>query len=655
MRSRHHVLLSTLCAVAGSAPNAIGQDEAPAATWHGSMRGWFQRHCATCHRPGMTAPFALEAYGDVRRRRAQILRMVEARTMPPWLPDTRGATPLADDRHLADADLRLLRRWIEAGAPEGTAPDPRAGEPDPAAGPDRAEAADLVLGIGTAIAVPAAGPDLFRNLVVPVDIDEPRWVRRVDWRLRSPAVHHAVLQLDRSGQCRALDARSPEPGFDGMDLAASAPPGGYFVGWTPGKQARPFGDGLAFLLRPGDDLVVQLHLTPTGRAETVDVALGLHFASEPPTRTPAHLMLSREDIAIAAGAPSHVVRDELELPVPVTLHGIYPHAHYLATSFEVTATRSGQTRVLLRIPRWDFNWQDDYRFAAPVRLEAGTTMAMEVRYDNSAANPFQTSDPPRDVRFGFASRDEMATASLTVFLDDEAHRPALDEARWRHEVAQKPDDWFCRAALGRVLLATGRPAEALDHLDRALALEPRAVDAWSLVAAALAALDQPAGAIRALEKALAIQPDNPKARLDLASLRAAAGDLDGAERELRTAIARGDGGWQARFRLGQLLASRGEFAASIGQLEAAIAERPDQPVLWNNLASARFDAGQEAAALSAARRALELDERYVVAWLNLTRIHLAREEPAEAREALDRATALAPDHPGVAELRRALR
>jgi len=637
--------------------SALAQATSPP-TWHGAIQRDIATHCGGCHRPGTPAPFVLASYEDVRRRRSQILRMVEARTMPPWLPDTTHAEPLADDRRLSDATIERLQRWVAAGAPEGDPAAAPAAELQTATDPApawRLGTPDLIVRPGAAVAVAADGVDTFRNLVIPLALERPRWVRAVEWGLAHPAVHHAVLHLDRSGQCRTLDAADPGPGFGGMDMGSSGPPGGYFVGWTPGKAPRPLGAGMAFALQPGDDLVVQLHLTPTGKAEAVAVQLGLYFTDTAPTREPVGLMLSREDIVLPAGRAGHVVRDRMVLPAAIELHGVYPHAHYLGRRFSIHAQPpDGARRDLLSIPRWDFNWQDDYRFAEPVVLPAGTALTMEVEFDNSAANPFQTSQPPIEVRFGFGSRDEMATASFLGFPLRPETKPLFDEARWRHEVEQKPDDWFCRTALARVLVQSGRPREALPHLQHALRIQDDAVDAWTVLAAALVGLGDEGGAIRALEESLTLQADQPQTRIDLAGLRLRQGDAAGAQRELLAVLARHPGHFFARVQLGQLHASQGAFAEAVAAFERALQERPEHAPLWNNLGSALLDAGRSEDAVGAVRRALALDGDYALGWINLGRIHVARGERTDALAALQRAAALAPDHPGVGALREAL-
>jgi hypothetical protein len=74
----------------------------------------------------------------------------------------------------------------------------------------------------------------------------------------------------------------------------------------------------------------------------------------------------------------------------------------------------GRKQWLIRIRDWDFNWQEQYRYAAPMRLPAGTRLEMEFTYDNSAANPHNPNHPPRRVGWGPESTDEMAGLHLQV-------------------------------------------------------------------------------------------------------------------------------------------------------------------------------------------------------------------------------------------------
>ncbi|MDB2577388.1 hypothetical protein N9Z54_09395 [Planctomycetota bacterium] len=304
-----------------------------AVTWSGSVAGIIHRHCAICHRPGQPAPFSLLTFDDARRKRRQIGRVTASGYMPPWLP-SHGT--FIGARGLSQAEVDRVSAWIEGGAPRGdleAEPSPptflsgwQLGEPD------------LVLTAEEWLEVPAAGPDLFQNLVLPVESGALRFVDAVELRPGNPSVHHAVLQVDGTRGARALDAAEPGPGFGGMEMGLSVPPDGHFLGWTPGKATRRNGAGRAWRLWPGDDLVLQLHLTPTGKPERVRPSIGLYFTDVPPEETPFALVMRSERIDIAAGEPNFRAADHVVLPVATELRAVYPHAHYLCTHMVAWAT-----------------------------------------------------------------------------------------------------------------------------------------------------------------------------------------------------------------------------------------------------------------------------------------------------------------------------
>ena len=167
-----------------------------------------------------------------------------------------------------------------------------------------------------------------------------------------------------SHSSRRLDERDPLPGYGGGMCAAADYPPGQMLGWTPGQRPRLAPDGTQWAIDPGSDLVVQLHLQPTGKPEAVQVSVGLFFTDAPPTRTPVGVRLGSERIDIAAGDSSYVVSDSYTLPVDVELLAIQPHAHNLARRMSVAATLpDGTKQSLIAIADWDFRWQEIYRYA----------------------------------------------------------------------------------------------------------------------------------------------------------------------------------------------------------------------------------------------------------------------------------------------------
>ncbi len=578
-------------------------------TWTTDVAAIVHRSCAPCHRPGQSAPFSLLSYGDARKRSDQIVEVTEDGYMPPWLP-THG--DFVGDRRLTAAEITTLRRWADNDAPRG---DSGAEPPTPEFSDGwQLREPDLVLNVDETIEVAAAGPDRFRNFVIRIPGDRTRFVEAIEIQPRSAAVHHAVVAIDATSASRQQDAASSEPGFDGMVAGNAEPPDGYFLGWTPGKRVRPLSGGMAWRLVPGRDLVLQLHLTPTGRVETVRPRLGFFFTKTAPTVVSYPLTLFNDRIDLPAGAAGVTLTDEFTTPVPVRVHSIYPHAHYLCRRMRGTITLpGGVTRDLFRIDRWDFDWQDDYRFVEPVAVPAGATIAFEYEFDNSADNPQNPSRPPRRVTFGQESTDEMATLTLQVSTADPEGRRRLALANVRRDLAKVAFD------VGLVVRETGILRELGRH-DEALVV---------------------------IEKAVTQAPADPRVLRELGLTFTNLGRPEDAERAFRACLAQDDGEDVARIELASLLARRGETGAAIGLFERALRTSPGQPTLHNNLATAYYSEGRLGDAERHYRQAIDLDENYFTPWFLLGRVLLDQGNMTGARAALQRARELKPGHPAV--------
>src|SRR5712692_7643557 len=351
-------------------------------------------HCAPCHRPGEIGPFSLLSYDDARQHATQIALVTGGRVMPPWKPEP-GKGEFTGNRSLTDVQIRLIHEWVASGGKEG---DPADLPPVPHATSGwQLGTPDLVVSMPEAYALRADGADVFRTFVVPIPTPTARYVRAVEFHPGNPrAVHHANLGVDRTRSSQRRDRLDPEPGYVGGMMPDAAYPPGFMLGWTPGQRPRPAPDGMSWRLERESDLVVQLHMQPTGKPEAVQVSVGFFFTAEPPSRTPVGLRLGSETIEIAAGDPNYAVTDSYRLPVDLEVLAIQPHAHNLARRMDASATLpDGSARPLISIPDWDFRWQDVYRYAKPFVLPAGTVLSMRFTYDNSADNPRNPSRPPR--------------------------------------------------------------------------------------------------------------------------------------------------------------------------------------------------------------------------------------------------------------------
>lgn len=608
---------------ASSPSSTPGSKSSPTVEFHRDVAPIIWENCTPCHREGEAAPFEFFDYASVKRRANQIVDVVEAGFMPPWLPSRHPNYPsLEGERALTETEIATLRRWAGAGAPEG---EPVPGQEPPAfdSGWTLGEP-DLVVRLPRAYTLPAGGRDVFRNFSVPVPLDRARFVRGIDLRpTNRPVVHHAVLLVDPNQSSRRREELDPEPGFEGMEtLGAAQSPEGHFIGWTPGRVAKFLPEGTSFRLDRGTDLVLQLHLRPSGKEEPVDAEIGLYFTDEPPTRLPMMIRLGSKTIDIPAGESDYTITDQLALPVDVTLIGLYPHAHYLATDMQCVAILPDETkRPLFRIPSWDFDWQDDYRFEQPVHLPAGTVVAMRYKYDNSSANVRNPSSPPERVRYGPETNDEMGDIWLQVLPQGPAELATLRRATsykelqaniaWlSKELTRTPDDPSLLHDLGYFYESGGDPARATELYERALQLEPKRFDTLFNLGRMARLAGNPARALDFLERARIADPNQPNLRAELALARNASGETERALQEI----------------------------------ESAAQADPSSAILHRAWAHVLRNAGRLPEAAEKIERARTLEPLSVRAHTDAADIYLAQNDVRMAYEALTQALRLDPTH-----------
>ena len=299
-------------------------------TFHRDIAPILYAQCAPCHRPGEAGPFSLLTYDDAKKRAAQIAAVTQRRYMPPWLP-APAYGQFADERRLTDAQIALIRDWVQAGAPEGRPAD---APPAPVFTPGwQLGPPDLIITAARPFTVPADGPDVFWNFILSPAVREARQVKAIEIRPgNARTVHHANLLIDRSESMRYRE-KTAGAGFPGMDLTIASDtfdPDSHFLFWKPGAEPWKEPAGMSWRLDPGNDLILNLHLRPGGKPEEVQPSVGLYFTREEQTKYPMLVQLEHDGaLDIPPGDRDFLVTDEFRLPLDADLLAIYPHAHYL--------------------------------------------------------------------------------------------------------------------------------------------------------------------------------------------------------------------------------------------------------------------------------------------------------------------------------------
>ncbi len=609
--------------VAGSlsaAPVTFSKDVAPVV----------YAHCAPCHHAGGVGPFPLLTYSDVARHASQIVDVTRRRYMPPW-PPAHGEFQFAGDRSLTASQIKLFADWLADGKPQG---DPANAPPQPhftsewQMGPP-----DLILKMPRPYRMPASGTDVFRNFVVPTGLTTTKYVRGLELHLSDPrVVHHANVVLDRTQSMRSREGLDGEPGFPGMDVITEAAPDNFdpdshFLFWKPATVLRPEPKEMSWRLDPGTDLVLNLHLQPTGKPESVQVEIGLYFTPQPPSLFPMLLQLEHDGaLHIPPGDRTFAVTDSLVLPVDVDLLAIYPHAHYLGKTINAWAVLpDGRRLSLIRIDDWDINWQAEYEYQHPVPLPKGTRVAMRITYDNSSDNLRNPNNPPKLVETGNRSRDEMGHVWLQVLPKHSQTGPndprfALQEAAMRRRLEKYPADFVAHYNLAALEQTRGKLNEAAASYRDALRINPQSATARNSLATVYMEQDRVPEATAELQAALKADPNYLNSRYNLARCLVATGDLNAAADQYKLFLEGRPDDVAAQTALGTIYFKQHAVGQALACFRKAAVLSPNDADVQANLGTLLAITGDLPAAEQAFEAALRSDPDHAAARANLARV-----------------------------------
>lgn len=394
----------------------------------GVLHGWSQsprwaedvapilfENCASCHNPKGVAPFPLLTYNDAYNQRFGIKAAVTNRSMPPWKADP-NYTHFAGERILTDAEINLIRRWVDGGAPTGNlavAPTP----PQFLGGP-QIERPDLVLTIPTYTV--NTTKDLYRVFALPANITTDRMIEKIEVIPGNRSiVHHVLAYRDTSSIPLKMDAADPLPGFTNFGGTGSTS-SDLIMAWVPGQGPQQSPAGMGIKLPARSNIILQIHY-PGGIVNQKDsTRIVVKFAASNRLREVSTVPILNHSTSLTNGplqlAPNttRTFNAQFRLPVDATLLSIAPHMHLIGRRIKVYGiTLQGDTIRLINIPEWDFNWQGSYNYPRLVKLPRGTQLKAEAFYDNTEENPFNPSFPPKTVRRGEATTDEMMLVYFT--------------------------------------------------------------------------------------------------------------------------------------------------------------------------------------------------------------------------------------------------
>jgi hypothetical protein len=419
------ILLVATCYPAASAQTPGTQ--AAAVTFSKDVAPILQRSCQNCHRPGAIAPMSLLTYQDARPWARSIKQKVASREMPPWYIDRHvGITKFKGDPSLTDAEIAIITKWVDQGAPAGNASDMPA--PRQFADVDKWHIGkpDMVVSLPKPYELRANGPDEFYDVDVDPGFTEDMYISAVETKPEAysfKVVHHATVNM--------------------IEDEEEDPVGFFFNEYALGKNGDIFPDDSGRLIKAGSKLHFNLHLHPSGERSLVNLSIAFKLYEK--GQVPKHVAFTQHmgdntDLDIP---PGQVVRSDgyFRLPRAAVLSAFQPHMHNrgkamcmeaIYPDIRADSARPGpaRTETINCVSNYQFGWHITYPYAddvAPI-LPAGTIIHVTSWHDNTAANKYNPN-PRNWVGYGQRTIDEMSFAWVSLFYIDEAEYQQRINAR----------------------------------------------------------------------------------------------------------------------------------------------------------------------------------------------------------------------------------
>ena len=389
------------------------------------------QNCAVCHRPGEVAPMSFLSYKEVRPWAKSIRETVATRQMPPWYADPNHGE-FINDRRLTQKQIDTIVAWVEGGAKEGNPgdlpPAPKFNDEGWSIGKP-----DVVIPMTEEFSVPADGEIPYKYYAVPTNFTEDKYVQSVEIKRGAPSVvHHVIVSVREPGQGplppageikfdqrRANPEAARDPQRDRENPRRGTNPDGMLIGWAPGMSPTQLRPGHAKLVKKGSVLIFQMHYTTNGVAAKDRTSVGLIFAKGPVEKRYIITGPGARDLVIPAGDPNYESRSSFTFKEDSHIWGFMPHMHVRGKDFKYTLVLpDGSSKVLLNVPKYDFNWQLNYWLKTPVAAPKGSRLECVAHHDNSINNKYNP-DPTKAVYWGDQTWEEMMIGWFDYTVDSQ--------------------------------------------------------------------------------------------------------------------------------------------------------------------------------------------------------------------------------------------
>ena len=394
----------------------------------------FHNRCSTCHKPEQSGPFSLITYEDISKRVSFIKDVVQRGYMPPWKADNHYVA-FANDRSLTEKEKSLIISWIDNKAPRGNGADTAETNKTVIPGTTYFRKPDLILKASDSFHLAGDNTERYIIFKIPFELKDSANVEAIEFYCTDKKlIHHANYAihpvLDNSIDIYKTDklinlTEDDRRKFDQYQPYRKTI--NYYGGWIPGTSYESYPKNFGWVMPKRGVILLTVHFAPSALDETCMVGVNLFFKKTAIERKVKVVSFGSGGIGEKQIDPIFYIKANkeqkftLEVSNPQddqSLLYVWPHMHLIGKEYTAYATTpAGDTIKLVHIPRWDFRWQEIYRFKKLVRIPKGSVIHLECIYDNTAENPFNPNNPPKNI-FSFGdmrTTDEMMTLMM-IFL-----------------------------------------------------------------------------------------------------------------------------------------------------------------------------------------------------------------------------------------------
>jgi len=416
-------------------------EQASSVTWAEHIAPIIYKNCSPCHRPGQSGPFNLLSYADAIKKAKQIKFVTKTKYMPPW-PADANYTHFVGERVLSDEQIQLISNWVDTKTPRGdSAKEISApvfkntsffGKPD------------LVIKAQNAVSIKGNGTDVFLIMKFPYQIERDTIADIIEFVPgQRKLVHHVNGHLISYDEKRQFNYTSGEnmhsdtkaqlmdvyknmhiPYTDKLqpNFPTLTPNTVYYLpGYIP--PAYPSEIGGYHLKKNGAFLLNNIHYGPSNKDLLDSSYINVFFRKDAIKRPIIEKQLGT--FGVSKIEPEFIIppnqiktfHTQATIEKPISMLSINPHMHLIGKTFWAFALKpNGDTIPLIKINKWDFNWQYYYTFKHPVKLVAGTTIHVYGTFDNTKENPFNPYSPPQTITQGNGVESMKTTEEMFQFI-----------------------------------------------------------------------------------------------------------------------------------------------------------------------------------------------------------------------------------------------